>query len=123
MSSTGEIQQRQTVQEVHSFAAQRFDDLRELTGARFWERVDGTDSAFPLIREVMPPGPRDEVLDVGGGAGLLACQVAGYAGRVPGVDLVPQMLEAAEAMQQRAEIANVRWQVADVPPLPFEDGT
>lgn len=122
-SPTSQARQRETILEVHSFAAQRFDDLRELSGAQFWERVDSTDSAFPLIREVMALTAQDTVLDVGCGAGLLACQLARYAGHVTGVDLVPQMLEAAEDMQKRASITNVSWQVADVPPLPFEDGT
>ncbi len=114
--------QRETVRDVHSFAAQRFDDLRELSGAQFWERVDGTDGAFALILEEMAPEATDTVLDVGSGAGLLACQLARYVSHVTGVDLVPEMLEAAQAMQRRAEVTNVTWQVVDVPPLPFDDG-
>lgn len=121
--TVNETEQRRTILDVHSFAAGRFDDLRSLSGAAFWDRVDGTDSAFPLILEVMAPTAEDTVLDVGCGAGLLACQLARHAGRVTGVDLVPEMLEAAAAMQARAGVANVGWRQADVPPLPFADGS
>ena len=68
-------------------------------------------------------GPDDTVLDVACGPGLLACAFAKVARHVTGIDVTPAMLEQARAEQQRSGLENLTWELGDVPPLPFEDGS
>ena len=70
------------------------------------------------LREFLAPLNGDErVLDSGTGAGTLALAIAPLVGEVVGVDLVPELLEAA----RREAPANVTFVEGDVTALPFED--
>jgi ubiquinone/menaquinone biosynthesis C-methylase UbiE len=71
-----------------------------------------------------PIGKGDSVLDIGCGAGvdtLVAAALTGPDGRATGVDLTPEMLEAARAHLQRAPVSNVVFQQASAEALPFPD--
>lgn len=62
----------------------------------------------PLLLRMVPPGAQ-RVLDVGCGAGTLARQLAGSVPHVDGVDLSPEMIEAA----RRDAPPNVTFSVGD----------
>jgi SAM-dependent methyltransferase len=76
-----------------------------------------------MVREqlhafVAPTGD-ERALDVGTGPGTLALALAPLVREVVGVDVVPELLEAA----RRAAPANASFVEADATHLPFEDGT
>lgn len=62
------------------------------------------------------PTGDERAIDVGTGAGTLALAMAPLVGEVVGVDVVPELLRAAE----RAAPANVTFAEADATALPFE---
>jgi len=65
--------------------------------------------------------PGDRVLDCATGTGDLAIafwKVVGSAGRVAGIDFVPEMIARA-----RAKSRHIRFEVADVTALPFDDAS
>ncbi len=67
----------------------------------------------------------DVVLDIGCGAGvdtILAVMMTGPDGKVVGVDIVPEMLERAEANLKRVDLHHVTFQIATGEHLPFPDG-
>lgn len=66
----------------------------------------------------LAPAGDERVLDVGTGAGTLALALAPHVREVVGVDLVPELLEAARA----AAPSNVTFTEADATRLPFELG-
>lgn len=67
----------------------------------------------------------DAVLDIGCGAGvdtILAAMMTGSDGKVVGVDIVPEMLQRAEANLKKLDLHHVRFQSATGEHLPFPDG-
>lgn len=65
--------------------------------------------------------PRDRVLDVACGPGLVVKAFAQAAAHVTGVDLTPAMIERAHELNR--ECQNVTLQIADVTSLPFADAS
>ena len=65
------------------------------------------------------------LLDCGCGPGTITLGLAETAapGQVVGVDLEPSMIELANAFAEERQVANVRFQVADICELPFPDGS
>src|SRR5262249_7318206 len=55
--------------------------------------------------------------------GLLACAFARVTRHVTGIDVTPEMLEQARALQQREGLENVSWRLGDVQPLPYADAS
>jgi len=80
------------------------------------------EEALQRIVRMAGARPEDTVLDVACGPGLLACAFAPVVRDVTGVDVTPAMLEQARALQQAKGIANVTWDLAEAPPLPYHDG-
>lgn len=73
-----------------------------------------------------PIGPGETVLDAGCGTGcdaLLAARRVGPAGRVVGIDLVPEMLELARQGAQLAGTANVRFVLGDLAAMPLAEAS
>jgi arsenite methyltransferase len=69
------------------------------------------------------PKPGEIVLDVGSGAGvdsLIAASAVGPEGRVIGVDMTPEMLEAARRNSDRLGFANVEFREGLVERLPVD---
>jgi SAM-dependent methyltransferase len=75
----------------------------------------------PLLIDFAEVGVGQAVLDVGSGTGALAFAAAAVpATRVTGVDPAQRYIEYA---QERADGANVRFELADAQALPFSDAT
>jgi ubiquinone/menaquinone biosynthesis C-methylase UbiE len=79
------------------------------------------DASFERLVEALRPCADDNVLDVGCGPGRLAVSLAEYAGHVTGIDLTPEMLAQAKALQAERGVTNVSWHQGDILPLPFAD--
>lgn len=73
-----------------------------------------------LLRQL--PSPLDRALDVGCGAGLLACTLASWANQVDAVDASAAMIAAAQ--RRCSDSSRVRWLVGDVldRDLPLPEG-
>jgi ubiquinone/menaquinone biosynthesis C-methylase UbiE len=80
------------------------------------------DEANRLLIDTARIGPKDKVLDVACGPGLVACALAEVAHHVTGIDLTPAMIEQAKAKQRSRGRTNLTWLVGDAVPLPFPDG-
>ena len=98
------------------------DDVRARFGATAGRVAEHGQAQVELVREqlrtfVVPNGD-ERALDVGTGAGTLALALAPLVREVVGVDVVPELLEAA----RRAAPANVTFVEADATRLPFEVG-
>ena len=61
-----------------------------------------------------------EVLDVGCGPGTITLGLARRAGRVVGVDMSPEMVEACGALATREGVANVSFEAGSAYELPFD---
>ncbi len=75
--------------------------------------------ALDLIIRLSQAGPKDIVLDVACGPGIVACAFAKKVARVKGIDLVPAMIERAKESQQKQQLSNMSWDIGGVNPLPY----
>jgi SAM-dependent methyltransferase len=66
---------------------------------------------------------REQVLDLGCGAGHTALAVAPHAAAVEAVDLTPEMLKVAAGLAESRGVTNITFRSADVAALPFEDAS
>jgi ubiquinone/menaquinone biosynthesis C-methylase UbiE len=80
-----------------------------------------SDEVLNRIVQIAETGPKDTVLDVACGPGLLACAFARVARLAIGIDMTPAMLEQARKEQQQRSLTNVSWQQGDVYSLPYPD--
>ena len=72
------------------------------------------------IVERLAVGAGDDVLDVACGTGNGAIRAAGAGGRVVGVDLTPELLDAGRRLADEAGV-ELEWVEGDAEALPFED--
>jgi ubiquinone/menaquinone biosynthesis C-methylase UbiE len=84
-------------------------------------RSHGHPEPIRMMIDLCGVSAADRVLDVACGPGLVACEFAGHAGQVTGIDITPGMIEQARALQRDRNLQNISWQVGDVLPLPFPD--
>jgi enediyne biosynthesis protein CalE5 len=104
---------------------QRQDWNRVAGGWEKWDRFFDEQMAFLNHRLVADARLRSgmRVLDLGSGTGypaLLAAQTVGPSGKVTGIDLAEQMLEAARRKTASLKLSNITFQTGDVTTLPFE---
>src|SRR5262245_55365203 len=83
-----------------------------------------TYTTVPAARLVQHAGirPGMRVLDVACGTGVVAVTAARMGARVTGLDLTPELLEAARTNATLAAVT-IDWHEGDVEELPFEPGT
>ena len=81
------------------------------------------DDAVRIIREFSEVKPKDRVLDVACGDGLLAFEVARYCAYLTGIDISEGMIAIASERAIEAGAKNVSFQVGDAAHLEFPDGT
>lgn len=86
-------------------------------------RVPGHLDAMQMLIELSQVGPKDNVLDVACGPGLVACDFARHAAEVTGIDITPAMIEQARKRQREKGLENLTWVVGDAVPLPYPDNT
>lgn len=84
---------------------------------------DARNPQLARLVDAVQPTPDDKVLDVGCGPGRLSLSLAEITGHVTGIDLTPQMLEQAKALQAECGMANIEWLQGDILPMPFADET
>ncbi len=75
-----------------------------------------------LLVETSGVGPRDRVLDIACGPGLVSCTFAPGAAHVTGLDMVPAMLERARVLQEKKGLSNLDWKQGTATSLPFSEG-
>jgi len=79
--------------------------------------------ALDLLLTLSAATKDDIVLDVACGAGVVVCAFGPVVKHARGIDLVPAMIERAEALATEKGLTNVSFQVGDVLPLPFGDNS
>ena len=86
--------------------------------------LGGKEATRALIR-MCGISSESRVLDVGGGTGYTACEIAREHGaRVMGIDISETMVSKAEERVRKEGLGDrVEFRVADVFSLPFEDGS
>src|SRR5919198_1274672 len=96
------------------------DDVRARFSATAEKVAEHAEQQIELVREQLrsfvEPAGDERALDTGTGAGTLAIALAPLVREVVGVDVVPELLEAA----RRAAQANVTFVEGDATRLPFD---
>jgi ubiquinone/menaquinone biosynthesis C-methylase UbiE len=82
--------------------------------------MTGHYEALDLIINLAQATPKDTVLDVACGPGIVACAFAKRVAHVRGIDLVPAMIERAKESQTSQGLTNMSWDIGNVNPLPYE---
>jgi ubiquinone/menaquinone biosynthesis C-methylase UbiE len=90
--------------------------------AKLTASLAGSGRGESALFEALRPLPTDTVLDVACGTGSLSLALARLTRHVTGIDLTAAMIDQARALQAKAGVTNVTWQLGDVFPLPFPDG-
>ena len=70
--------------------------------------------------------PGERVLDIGSGAGtdsLVAAQMVGEHGHVTGIDMTPEMLDAARAAASEAGATNIEFHLGYIEDIPLPDAS
>jgi ubiquinone/menaquinone biosynthesis C-methylase UbiE len=83
----------------------------------------GTNGTEKLI-EMLPleENHKIRVLEIGCGTGTTSCTIARRFGcKVTGIDLSPQMINAAKKRAKKLQLTNINFKVANALNLPFED--
>jgi ubiquinone/menaquinone biosynthesis C-methylase UbiE len=80
-------------------------------------------NALRMIVAAGAPRPRDTVLDVACGGGIIVCAFAPEVKHATGIDMTPAMLDRARQLAAEKAVANVSWDQGDVGSLPYADGT
>lgn len=91
-------------------------------GGRAYDSVSfAISDALAHTAQRLAPKPGDRVLDVATGTGWSARNAARMGALVTGIDIAPDLLEAAEALSAGFDPA-IAYRLADVEALPFGDG-
>jgi len=101
--------------------------VREIFGERaafYTTSASHTDpQVLARVVELAAPQADWSALDVATGTGHTAFALASHVARVVGTDLTPEMLAEGEKLAHERGIPNVRFCLADVHALPFDDAT
>ena len=97
-------------------------DWLEGIPAEIVDRFVGVGNPF----RIRMPIAGERVLDLGCGCGLdvlVASRLEGGEGRAVGIDLTPEMIEAAERVVADGPLRNVEFRVGGIEALPFDEDT
>lgn len=75
------------------------------------------------LSSAVQTAPHEHILDIATGTGTVALALAGQAGRVTGIDVVPEMIAQARAKAAALREERASFEVADASALPFADAT
>ena len=81
------------------------------------------EKALRLLVEFSGASSRDTILDVACGPGIVVCAFAPVVSHATGIDLTPAMIARARILQDEKGLTNVAWQIGDIAPLPYADGS
>jgi SAM-dependent methyltransferase len=81
------------------------------------------EDALKLIVDAARPSPKDRVLDVACGGGLVARAFAPHVRHATGIDVTPAMLVEARKAAAEKGLANTSWDQGDVTVLPYADAS
>jgi len=76
-----------------------------------------------IERTIAALEPRDHVLEIGCGTGIITLGIASHVASVTGTDISPEMIAVAQGKAQSQDADNVTFRVADGYALPFDDGS
>ena len=111
---------------IEAGAAQPHNERAAATwslGGRAYDRISfGVSDALAHAAQRLAPEPGEHVLDVATGTGWSARNVARAGAHVTGVDIAPDLLEAARELCAHLD-PPIAFQAADAEALPFEDGS
>ena len=82
------------------------------------DRTPWTEIRLAAVRDLVKPQPGDRVVDLGCAAGAITDFLTSFGCEVVGVDSEPLAIEAATDL-----FPELRFELADVTSLPFEDGS
>ncbi|MCH8504852.1 MAG: methyltransferase domain-containing protein [Ectothiorhodospiraceae bacterium] len=92
-------------------------------GGRDYDHVSfGVSDAIAHAIQRLSPKPGQRILDVATGTGWTARNVAALGAQVTGVDIAPELLQAAEELSANIE-PRISYQAADAEELPFADAS
>ena len=111
MNRNGSPTHRDSIVDQFSRQAEPFSQWRD----------QSHDESLRLLLRATRVTPEDSVLDVACGPSLVALAFAAAAGHVTGIDVTPQMIDRARALQADRGLHNVAWAIGDAGSLPFED--
>nr|POE63705.1 putative methyltransferase c1b3.06c [Quercus suber] len=80
---------------------------------------------LPILQAKAREVPELKLLDVGAGSGTITASLAKYMphGQITATDLSDEILKSAATHAQKAGVANITFQTADIYKLPFPDNT
>ncbi len=107
-----------TIEQLAGYTDEQLEGLPD--GVRETTFACGNPVAFAEMKK------GEVVLDIGSGAGLdalLAAKKVGPNGKVIGLDMTPEMIEAARANARRAGVENVEFRRGDAEQMPVDDGS
>lgn len=81
------------------------------------------EESLAVLLELCAPKPSDEALDLACGPGIVTCSVAPHVKSIRGQDIVPAMLERAEARRASLGLGNVSFDSGDSNALPYSDAS
>ena len=103
------------------------DKAREVFGRRaayYTTSTSHTDKAvLDRVVELARPNLDAVALDIATGTGHTAFALAPHVKQVIAIDITPEMLDEARALQASNGIMNIRFQLASADDLPFDDGS
>lgn len=82
-------------------------------------QLPGHLDSIQMLIELSNLNADDLVLDVACGPGLVACEFAGTARHVTGIDITREMIRQARKRQQEKGLSNISWDIGTAVPLPY----
>lgn len=88
-----------------------------------FSKVAGHMDSMQMLIQMSGVTTSDNVLDVACGPGLVACEFAKVAKHVSGIDITAKMIERARQLQKEKHLVNIDWNINDISPLPYPNGS
>ncbi|MGH9617001.1 MAG: class I SAM-dependent methyltransferase [Acidobacteriaceae bacterium] len=101
--------------------AEILDQFTKQAGPFLRRHKTATNDLLLLMTDCAELHPKDRVLDIACGPGIVSCFFAERVAHVTGLDAVPAMLQHAQELQVEKDLSNMDWKLGDSYSLPFEN--